>query len=342
MTSLQAWQTFFARSLVTRLEPLDFESYVKILSSKHPLSASRISDLFLRPTEYNAVSLDPRVVRYVQVLLGLKLVTVPSVLRALWKVSSFRDQDGHQNVQEKDIAENENGEKTEGKAKEEGKRWNNSYIAEETLFYRLTKYISSGTAPHDTQEAVELVMACVQWMRTVISVQHAAQAMLGLAQTHAAEMSAQNMALGTLIVAVVENDRVLRALGKGSVPKPVRKELKDTLASFVPLLLQNSPQSASRLEVFRTQTILAIEPVDKKERAADKEIEEILEEGMALGVESMVVADMPTMNSRAGLYVYLNSLVSTPLKVTKESHFDLMLACWKTVDRRPCYLCIPT
>jgi mediator of RNA polymerase II transcription subunit 5 len=134
--------------------------------------------------------------------------------------------------------------------------------------------------------------------------------MLGLAQTHTAEMTAQNMALGTLIIAVVENGRVLHALGKGSVPKPVRKELKDTLANFVPLLLQSSPQSAARLELFRTQTILAIEPVDKKERAADKEIEEILEEGMALGVESMVVGDMPTMNSRAGLYVYLNSLVS--------------------------------
>jgi mediator of RNA polymerase II transcription subunit 5 len=66
------------------------------------------------------------------------------------------------------------------------------------------------------------------------------------------------------------------------------------------------------LEVFRTQTMLAIEPVDKKEKAAEKEIEDILEEGMALGVESMVVAEMPIMNSRAGLYVYLNSLVSSP------------------------------
>jgi mediator of RNA polymerase II transcription subunit 5 len=134
--------------------------------------------------------------------------------------------------------------------------------------------------------------------------------MLGLAQIHTAEMTAQNMALGTLVIAAVENGRVLHALGKGNVPKLVRKELKDTLANFVPLLLQSSPQSAARLELFRTQTILAIEPVDKKERAADKEIEEILEEGMPLGVESMVVGDMPIMNSRAGLYVYLNSLVS--------------------------------
>jgi len=312
MSSQQTWQTFFSHSLATRLETADFESYVEILSTKHPLPASRISDLFLRPTEYNAVSLDPRVVRYVQVLLGLELVTVPSVLKALWKVSSFRDQAGHDDGQVKSVVRDENGENAAAKAKE-GKRWDNSYTAEETLFLRLTKYISSGTAPHDTQEAVELVMVCVQWMRTVISVQHAAQETMGLAQTHAAEMASQNMALGTLVIAVVENGRVLHALGKGSVPKPVRKELKDALANFVPLLMQSSPQGAARLELFRTQTILAIEPVDKKERAADKEIEEMLEEGMALPVESMVVADMPTMNSRAGLYVYLNSLVSTPI-----------------------------
>jgi mediator of RNA polymerase II transcription subunit 5 len=312
MTSLQTWQTFLSRSLATRLEPSDFESYVQLLIAKHPLPASRISDLFLRPTEYNTISLDPRIVRYVQVLLGLELVTVPSVLRALCKVSSFRAPSGHQNGQEKDAIREQNGDKPGGKGKDDGKRWNNSYTAEETLFYRLTKYISSGTAPHDTQEAVELVMVCIQWMRTVISTQQAVQGMLGLAPTHTDEINAQNMALGTLIVAVVENGQVLRALGKGSVPKPTRKELKDTLTNFVPLLLQSSPQGAARLEVFRTQTLLAIEPVDKKERAADKEIEDILEEGMALGVESMVVADMPNMNSRAGLYVYLNSLVSAP------------------------------
>jgi mediator of RNA polymerase II transcription subunit 5 len=320
MTSLQTWQTFLSRSLATRLEPSEFESYVQLLSTKHPLSASRISDLFLHPTEYNNISLDPRIVRYVQVLLGLELVTLPSVLRSLWKVSSFRGQSEHQDGQEKDNTGENNGGKTAGKEKDDGKRWNNSYTAEETLFYRLTKYISSGTAPHNVQEAVELVTVCIQWMGTVISAQQSAQQsaheMLGLAQTHTAEMNAQNMALGTLIVALVENGQVLRALGKGSLPKTTRKELKDTLANFVPLLLQSSPQGAARLEVFRTETLLAIEPVDKKERAADKEFEDILEEGMPLGIESMVVADLPSMNSRAGLYVYLNSLVSCPFQLS--------------------------
>jgi mediator of RNA polymerase II transcription subunit 5 len=31
---------------------------------------------------------------------------------------------------------------------------------------------------------------------------------------------------------------------------------------------------------------------------------------MGLGIDSIVVVELPTMNSRAGLYIYLNSLVS--------------------------------
>ena len=324
MTSLQTWHTFFSRSLATRLDVSEFSDYVQLLAAKHPLPGSRISDLFLRPTENNAFCLDMRVTEYVQVLLRLELVNVSSVLRSLWRVSTCRLRELPLNGEEKDPAGDGSGSGSaigvgKGGSKDDGIRWQNSYSNDETLFYRLTKYIVSGAAPRDTQEAVELVRVCVQWMGSLILAQQAAHDMLGVSQTRVAEMAALNMAVGTLIVAVVENEKVLRALEKGGVPKHTRKELKDALASFVPLLLQNSPQSAQRLEVFRTQTILAIEPVDKKERAADKEIEEILEEGMGMGIENMVVADVPIVNSRAGLYVYLNSLVSWTQSFWSES-----------------------
>lgn len=87
------------------------------------------------------------------------------------------------------------------------------------------------------------------------------------------------------------------------------KELSKSLANFIPLLLQAAPQSAARLEIFRTQTLLTIEPVDKKEQADRKELEEILDETIGMGMESLVVGDLPVMNSRAGLYIYLNALV---------------------------------
>jgi mediator of RNA polymerase II transcription subunit 5 len=289
-----SWQTFLTHSLAARLDPETFESYVQILSSKQPLSASHISDIFLRPTDFNTVSVDPRVPRYVQILLARDLVTVPSVLRALLRYSSSHsDGDGNK----------------DGGEKKEVKRWSNSTASEEMLFYRLAKTISSGTAPHNMQEAVELVRVCVQWMEAGLAANNvAAQGMLEPGRTE--ELNAHTMALGTLVVAVVENGQVIGVLGKASAPKGMGKTLSKTLESFAPLLLHTSPQSAARLELFRTQTLVAVEPVDKKDVSANKEIDELLDEGIELGIDSIVVVELPTMNSRAGLYIYLNSLVS--------------------------------
>jgi len=152
----------------------------------------------------------------------------------------------------------------------------------------------------------------------VASIPHSATAML--LPTRLQEIAAQNMALGTLVVAVVENAKVQRALSKGSVPKATRVELEKTLGNFIASLMQSSPQSAARLEIFRTETLVALVPTEPKEKdtehatggGAEKEMDDILEGGLGLspGLEAMVVEDLPSMNSRAGLYVYLNSLVS--------------------------------
>jgi mediator of RNA polymerase II transcription subunit 5 len=316
MSSTQTWQTFLAHSLATRLEPETFSSYVQILSTKHPLPPSRVSDLFLRPTDNNNASLDPRIPRYVQVLLGLELITVPSILRALWRYSSYGAlKSGGSGTADEGNKEQEdgaqNGNKLKKGKKDDRQRWTNSYAAEEMLFYRLAKHVSSGTAPRDIQEAVELLLICIQWMEVVTSTNQAAHEILSLATSHTEEMNAQTMALGTLVVAVVENGQVLQAIGKGSAPKGTGKELSKALENFVPLFLQNSPQSAARLELFRTQTLAAVEPAEKKDKevVTGGEIDDILDESMGLGIESVVVQDLPTVNSRAGLYVYLNSLV---------------------------------
>ena len=307
MSPLQTWRAFLSRSLATRLDPEDFDSYVRILSTQQPLPSPLVAEVFLAPTTSNTICIDPLIPRYLQVLITRDLVGVADVLQSLWKWSSFRSLDG--TAANGGAKQGENG-RGKGAAKDDGKRWMNSYGAEETLFYRLTKYISSGTSPRNLQEAVELVLVCTTWMESVITAGDVANEMMGWG--HMDEMTAQNMGLGTLVVAVVENDLVQKALGKGTVPKEERKALSKSLANFVPLL-QGSPLSASRLDDFRMGTLVRIEPVDKKERAADQEIEDILDEGMVLGIESLVVADLPIVNSRAGLYVYLNSLVCSRL-----------------------------
>lgn len=311
MPTIQSWQTFLTHSLATRLPPETFESYVQILNSKYPLSSSpsRICDIFLSPRKENSYSLDPRVTKYVQILLSLHLVNIPAVLKALLKYSSYSR---HTNDNDESNS-NGPGEETQQSigGRQMGSHWSNSYGTEETLFYRMATRIASGAAPHDANEAVELVKASIQWMEVVIAANESAQDLMGLDPTHTREKNAQSMALGTLVIATVENPRVQHALNKGTVPRTTRKDLSKTLASFVPLLLQNSAQAAARLEVFRTETLVTIEPVDKKTMAADKAIEDILDEsiGLAPGLDNMVVEEVPIVNSRAGLYVYLNSLV---------------------------------
>jgi mediator of RNA polymerase II transcription subunit 5 len=148
-------------------------------------------------------------------------------------------------------------------------------------------------------------------METVLSASRVAHEMLGLSQTHTAEMTAQYMALGTMVVAVVENARVVHALGGSVVPKLTRRNMGKALEGFVPLLLQCSPHGAARLEVFRTETLVTLQPVEIKQpkAGADKEIDDILDGELELGVDSMVVEELPVINTRAGLYVYFNALV---------------------------------
>ena len=314
MSAAQSWTKFLSHSLATRLDTETFESYVQLLAIKHPLPPAHISDLFFRPTETNDASLDPRIPRYVQAMLGRGLVTAPSVLRALQRYSTFGIQ--AEASHEEDAADINGSEEKErakpnGAAKQRWKRWTHSYATEEMLFYRIAKYITSGSAPRNTQQAVELILVSIQWMEVVTTAANAQNEILNIgAHGNAERISATTMALGTLLAAVIDNGYILRALSKKSAPKGTGKQLSKTLANFVPLLLHSSPQSAARLELFRTQTMVQLEPVDKKEIEANKEIDAILDEGMGLGIDSVIVADLPTMNSRANLYIYLNSLVS--------------------------------
>ncbi len=314
-SALVSWETLFTRSLATRLSPETFETYISFLADRSPLPSPRIADLFLSPTSYNEISLDLRVPRYLLVLLGKGLVDIPVILRTLWGVSSFHALQDDGNPAE---GENQDGDsKLEGKDKgKERKRWTNSYASEETIFYALTKLISSGTTPKNARECAGIIEGAIIWMEGVIAAGHSQHSLLSLNDTQTSSIHSTHMALGTLVMAIVECPLVQNSISKGRVKKDTRQALRKALEGFVPLLVQSSPQSANRLEVFRTETLAVIEPVEKikgVESAASKEIEDILEESMGIGggVEGMVVADMPVVNSRAGLYVYLNSLVSS-------------------------------
>jgi mediator of RNA polymerase II transcription subunit 5 len=60
--------------------------------------------------------------------------------------------------------------------------------------------------------------------------------------------------------------------------------------------------------MFRTQTLAAFEPVDKHREDEDAQVYEVYDQ--TLGLEDFQVRELPTENTRAGLYIYLNAAVS--------------------------------
>jgi mediator of RNA polymerase II transcription subunit 5 len=333
---MDEWTKFLAHSLGKRLDADKFGKFAHLLNKKHSLPPRRIADVLLRPNRHNHESLDPQIPHYLQTLLHGDLLDTPAVLYALLSYSSFRSAEESK----------PDTEDCKGMLK-----WNKSYTQAEGIIYGLAKLVSSGSRPKDAQEALDLTKALTEWTK-VLSIPGAAEDIMH--ETHTTEASGVRIALGALLVAAVENGKVLGVLGK-SCPKGISKLLppkaglgipslglnwhyflptrgacwkffsyvgltiylpeklkafSQSIANFTPLLLHSSAMIAERLDQFRTQSILPLLPIDKKTQAANDEIDKMIDSSLALGIDTVPVIDLPTVNSRAGLYVYLHSLVS--------------------------------
>lgn len=114
-----------------------------MLYSKHRLPPAVIADLIMRPTKSNREALDARTVVYLGVLMKLRVVDVGAVLRALERYSSLHGEVGKGSQEEEDQEMGGNGDGKKGKRRLPGVRWRSSYAAEEIVFWRLIKAVST-------------------------------------------------------------------------------------------------------------------------------------------------------------------------------------------------------
>ncbi|KAI0514419.1 mediator of RNA polymerase II transcription subunit 5 [Xylaria bambusicola] len=305
-SSQDQWARYLSQFLNSRLDPEEFESYVPLLYNKHPLPPVLIADIFLRPQPSNHESLDPRISRYLEVLTQRKLVDTPSILNALYRYSTsqmyLHSAGAHGQDQD-----------TENALNQAPLRWASSYTPEEVLFYRLSKAVRLGSGIKTTGEALGICVLMARWMTmfTTASTAFAQDVMGQLHNTSREEMEAARAAFVMLLLSVCENHFALRGLSRPSA-RDVRRVLSESLTSFIPSILQSSSQIASRLELFRTETLASFEPIDKDKKVVSNIDFDDLESSMVL--DSIVIPELPISNSRAGLYIYLNaSLVGRPL-----------------------------
>ncbi|OTB06195.1 hypothetical protein M426DRAFT_319265 [Hypoxylon sp. CI-4A] len=302
--SIEEWARFLDKCISSRLDPEKFESFVPIMYSKHPLPASIIADVFLKPQPMNHESLDPRIPRYIQVLTSQSFINTPSILKALYKYST-----SHEQARKAGNLPHEDAEDTAQL------RWGSSYAAEEVIFYRITKAVAMGIGIRAATDALEVCRLMARWMTLFTSASTAfAHEAMGNLQLHNPqpkdEMEAARAAFVMLLLGICENSIVLNALSR-PYAKKTRAALSASLANFIPTIVQSASQIATRLEIFRTGALATFEPPDKKKETANPVMDD-LESTMAL--DNFVVSELPNVNSRAGLYIYLNAaLIGRPL-----------------------------
>jgi hypothetical protein len=204
---MEEWTRFINHSIDRRLPADKFEQFANILNIKNPLPSQALAEALLRPGTYNHYTLDPQVLLYVSPLLQSDLLDVPSILRALLKYSTLRSVEASKG-QEADIPPS---------------RWGKSYPHEESLIYGLSKLVAAGTRPKSRNEAFGTLMAITKWMK-LLALAGAADDMLhqmGMgagSDLQVQEAMMVRVAVGTLLVAVAENEMIIANLKKSCPP----------------------------------------------------------------------------------------------------------------------------
>ncbi|GAB1314136.1 mediator complex subunit [Madurella fahalii] len=309
-TSVAEWSKFLALAEKRRLDSGRFAEYAQILYTKHPLPPALIADLLLRPTPYFKDSPDALKRAYLQELKTHRRVNTAAVLAALYKYST-----AHTRAQSAALASDAANKEHDGGPQKPRKvvRWTNSYEFEETWLLRLAKAVDQGTEIETSKNVLDVASVLPKWMALYTEAAAAVSrdmfgSIHGLQVKDETERSRNAFIL--FLFAFSQDQVVLSRLSRPSF-KGVCKALSESLERFMPLVMQVSADVAGQLELFRTQTLAKFLPVDKKD-AAVSEMNSYMDN--LLGLDSFQVPEVPLVNSRAGLYIYLSaSLVGRPI-----------------------------
>jgi hypothetical protein len=154
-----AWSRLIQKSLYTRLDDKKFEEYAKFLYEESPLPSAAISQILLQPHERRKHGYrDPRLPRYVAILLRLGHVNEADVLRVLLQYSRLR--------------EGGSGGRTATTAKDGGgsaeERMYNSLDLDDLVLDRVARRVATTHQNLSKRDLWNITVALTEWMRLVV------------------------------------------------------------------------------------------------------------------------------------------------------------------------------
>ncbi|KAF4314226.1 Mediator complex subunit Med5 [Botryosphaeria dothidea] len=291
---MATWTHFVDRCLQNRLSADKLEKLAVQLSKRIPRDETQLAEALLRPRSQATACLDPLIPVYLERLLVLNFLNPPEVLNALFRYSrDYATGAGHSHGSPK---------------KQQSQHWHITPELEELVFARLSKAFVTNERPKSVVEVQKTLATLSRWMNTLNSSQTAESVIHSLADGSQAQRTQTLVGLGMLVIATIEHPKVAGVI-EVALPKAQRKSLSESLTFFIPHLNQSSLQLGDRLGMLQKQYSLTTD------HASGGMHDGPGSHGLDVSVLQLeTVMDLPIINTRAGLYVFINSLlIARPL-----------------------------
>ncbi|RYN76469.1 Mediator of RNA polymerase II transcription subunit 5 [Alternaria alternata] len=290
---IKEWSVFLDKCLERRIQPDLFAAAVAQLHAKSPLPGRKLAALVLRPRVAGSNNIDPRSIVFLEQLLALKKVDASDVLTLTFLYSKDR------------LPVKTGDEKPTKEA-----QWDNPPELEEIVFHRLHKAFAAEERPINNTEGLRTLIVLTRWMQAMVT-SHTSdsmiQAMAGIQQPQQHSINVRE-GLAMLVIGVIENSKILRILNnpKG---KDIRKSFIQSFSSFIPFLSNNSGGSHQSLQLAE-RLELSQKRHDFYEKLPNVNGEENGNAGLEVAALQLdAVMELPQVNTRAGLYIFLNALL---------------------------------
>ncbi|OJJ03737.1 hypothetical protein ASPVEDRAFT_43233 [Aspergillus versicolor CBS 583.65] len=304
------WKTFFHRCLLHHIDAAEFRELSKLLFQRYPINDAPLMDALLATRAVaSAVKWDPLLPLYIDSLCKMGYVKISTVLTCLLKCSSVRDK----SVSGAEAASDGDADATSASAKQKedsaSKEKCYTLMTDNRVVQDVMLAISTGaTAKMPLLEVIHAFSAVADWVLAIVGWHNG---LLGAGQPVGMMGTPDGVLLfesvGILFAALAGTAKGLEVLSADS-HEALKVRLGQALSACLPLCEDVSPPLRNRLDALQKEFNLYGQPPSKLDVSMMDNVNV-----NALNFEASVM-DGPTINSRAGLYVYINAmLVGRPL-----------------------------
>ncbi|KKA25603.1 Mediator of RNA polymerase II transcription subunit 5 [Rasamsonia emersonii CBS 393.64] len=297
-SSVEEWRKLLHQCLIRRIDANEFKTLAKLLARRAPLAEASLLDVVLESRAVANAQWDPLVPLYVDTLTKLGTVRIPTVLQSLLKHSSIGEQQQQQQQQQQSAAAPDN------KQKSRGQHLSTTLMTDTRIIQDAMIALSTGSVPISATDAARIFTAVADWILEVVRwhTSHVNEDQQTGGLMGSPDAISLFESLGILLAALSATEKGLEALSSDN-SEAFKIKLGQALTAYLPLCAGVSVPLRNRLDSLQKGFELYGEPNSKS-------LDVPMMDGVnvnALQFEASVM-DGPVINSRAGLYIYLNAM----------------------------------